>query len=205
MKNTVLIIAIAGLSFSSGAQEEFSLSIVGAPATIDATNGATITIDIIGDSTFGTHMFGGSFSMISRSDLINNIAWTPAGWSAFNLDGGYAGHGDYNLIVFDQLWHQGPAFPGSGLGMAIGSFQIQIGAGGVGVIDLSLISGPLFTLEAVEWSFTGFPGGPGHSMNDTKGNLTLNGASINVVPSMPSISVLAFAGLATSRRKRKTS
>ncbi|MBL4699078.1 MAG: PEP-CTERM sorting domain-containing protein [Phycisphaerales bacterium] len=202
MKNTVLLIALAGLTTAAMA-EDFVLSIAGAPATIDATNGATITIDIIGDSTHGEYMMGGAFSMASGSSFITGMSWTPASWSAFNTDNGYAGNGDYNLVVFGQLSNQGPAAPGSELGMVIGSFQIQIAAGSVGVIDLEILGGLPFALETAFWLFDGFPtGGAFDVMNSSNGNLILNGASINVVPAPSSLALLGLGGLAIGRRRR---
>ena len=203
MKNTVLLIALAGLTTVASA-EDFILSIAGAPTTIDATNGATITIDIIGDSTHGEVMMGGRFSMISGSGLISDMAWTPAPWSeAFGSDDGYAGNGDYNDVTFGQISHQGEANPLSFLGMPIGSFQIQIAAGSFGVIDLELVGGLPFALQTAFWPFDGFPTGGAFDVRDSSdGNLILNGASINVVPAPSALALLGLGGLAASRRRR---
>ncbi|MBL4697454.1 MAG: PEP-CTERM sorting domain-containing protein [Phycisphaerales bacterium] len=202
MKKASLLIALAGLTAAAAAQD-FSLSIAGAPTTIDATNGATITIDIIGDSTHGEVMMGGRFSMISGSGLISNMTWTPAPWSAFNTDGGYAGNGDYNEVAFGQISHQGPQTAGSQLGMAIGSFQIQIAAGSFGVIDLEILGGLPFALETAFWPFDGFPTGGAVDVRDSSnGTLILNGASINVVPAPSALALLGLSGLAASRRRR---
>jgi hypothetical protein len=203
MKNTVLLIALAGLTTVATAQEDFILSIAGAPTTIDATNGATFTIDIIGDSTHGEVMMGGIFTLISGSGLITDMSWTPAPWSEFNIDGGYAGNGDYNEVSFGQLSNQGPQAPGSQLGMAAGSFQIQIAAGSFGVIDLELVGGLPFALQTAFWPFDGFPtGGAYDVMDSSDGNLILNGASINVVPAPSALALLGLGGLAVSRRRR---
>ncbi|MBL4699079.1 MAG: PEP-CTERM sorting domain-containing protein [Phycisphaerales bacterium] len=204
MKNTVLLIALAGLTTTAATAEDFSLSIAGAPTTIDATNGATITIDIIGDSSHGEFMISGFYSMVSGSELISNMSWIPVPW-AFNLDDGYAGNGDYNLVGFAQFPFQFDPAQDSALGSAIGSFQIQIAAGSFGVIDFNILAGPEFTLETAFGENQPPPmGGAFDYMNDTEpgNNLILNGASINVVPAPSSLALLGLGGLAASRRRR---
>ena len=203
MKNTVLLIALAGLTTAAMA-EDFSLSIAGAPTTIDATNGATITIDIIGDSTHGEFLIGGSFSLVSGSDMISGISWTRRNWF-FGGDDGYAGNGNFSEITFQQIIFQSDPFHLSGLGSAIGSFQIQIAAGSFGAIDLSLIAGTPYTLETAFGNNQQPPvGGAFDFMNDTEpgNNLILNGASINIVPAPSSLALLGLGGLAASRRRR---
>ena len=219
MKNTVLLIAIAGFTTAAVA-EDFILSIAGAPATVDATSGAVFTIDVIGDASVGTHMSGGGFSFGSGSNsMIEDIVWTPANWSAFNADGGYAGNGEYNNIVFGQLL----SFPGtpecgspaldSELGERIGSFQITLAEGSQGQLNLNLTEhqgdNVPFTFEVFEW-LDGPPNGCpvtgrlGDHFNDSElgGNIIFNGASINVVPAPSSLALLGLGGLAASRRRR---
>jgi len=194
MKNALTLIAIAGMASAASAQN-FSLSIV---APTEVAEGAIFTIEVIGDADVGTHMLGGSFSMTSGSGLIASMAWTPAGWSAFNTDGGYAGNGDYNPVVFGQLVIPGvPPFDvpaaGSELGEAIGSFQVTLGAG-AGVIDFVLVGESPFSLETIDAN-----GGGGNSSN---GNLTLNGASVTVTPAPSALALLGLGGIAAGRRRR---
>ena len=199
MKSTIALVAIAGFAAAASAQS-FSLSIAGAPASVDGTAGATITVDIIGDADVGTHMLGGSFSLSSGSSMVSGMSWTAASWSAFNTDGGYAGNGDYNAVIFGQLVIPGvPPFDvpavGSELGMAIGSFQIMIAAGSVGQLDLVLGAESPFTLETIDAA-------AGTTANSANGSLTLNGASINVTPAPSAMALLGLGGLVAGRRRR---
>ena len=193
------MLAVAGLVGTAGAQD-FSLSIAGAPATVDVTGGATITIDIIGNASVGTHMLGGSFALVSGHPLITDISWNPASWSSFNTDGGYDGNGNYNPVIFGQLVIPGvPPFDvpaaGSELGSAIGSFQIVIGAGFLGVMDLFLVAQDPFSLQVIDLV-------TGETFQSSDGNLTLNGASIQVTPSPSSLALIGLGGLAVTRRRR---
>ena len=129
MKNAITLIAIAGMASVASAQN-FSLDISG-PSEVD--EGAVFTMTVTGDSDFGTHMLGGGFSLTTGSALISDMSWTPASWSGFNEDGGYAGGGNYGGVVFGQLLLPIPGFDtpaaGSELGGEIGSFQVTLGAG----------------------------------------------------------------------------
>ncbi len=201
MKNAVCMLAVAGLVGAAGAQN-FSLSIAGAPATIDNSSGAvTITIDIIGDADVGTHMLGGAFAIEATGAILSTgMTWNPAGWSSFNTDGGYAGNGSYNQVIFGQLVIPGvPPFDvpatGSELGNAIGSFQIVIGQGLYGLMHLNFIAQEPFTLEVLDLA-------AGESYRSSAGNLTLNGVEILIYPTPSSLALLGLGGLAASRRRR---
>lgn len=200
MKNAVCILAVAGLVGAAGAQE-FSLSIVGAPSSIDNSGGSvTVTMDIIGNADVGTHMLGGSFAFVSGHPLIEDIRWTPASWSSFNTDGGYDGNGNHNPVIFGQLVIPGvPPFDvpaaGSELGSAIGSFQIVIGQGIFGSMDFNLVAQDPFTLEVLDLV-------AGETYQSSAGNLALNGATISVTPTPSSLALLGLGGLAASRRRR---
>ncbi|MEX0876861.1 MAG: MYXO-CTERM sorting domain-containing protein [Phycisphaerales bacterium] len=185
------------------------MSLVGAPATVDSTGGAEFSVDVIGDASVGTHMGGGGFYLTSGSDpMIENISWTPAPWNSFADDGGYAGNGDYNLVVFGQIippFHSEPE-PGSELGSSIGTFHITIADGASGQLDLGFVEDHdlPFSLEVWEWE----PGDGNTSgriaeaFHDTEGQLSLNGASVTVVPTGPSLAVLGLGGGLLSRRRR---
>lgn len=196
---TIAIAAIAGFAAAASAGSSFSLSIAGAPMTVDTSMGAaTFTVDVIGDSSFGTHMLGGAFSLTSGSSNVLAMAWTPAAWSAFNTDNGYAGGGDYNTVIFGQLVIPGvPPFdqpaPGSELGSAIGSFQITVE--GAGVLDLSLNAASPFSLEVIDLV-------SGTTANSSSGSLNLNGASINLVPAPSAMALLGLGGIVAGRRRR---
>jgi len=197
---TFAIAALAGFAAAATAGNTFSLSIAGAPMTVDVSGGdVTFTVDVIGDSSFGTHMLGGSFSMTSGSSLVSNMAWSNAAWSSFNTDNGYAGNGDYNSVIFGQLVIPGvPPFdqpaPGSELGSAIGSMQITVG-GGSGVVELALNAGSPFSLEVLDLA-------SGATSQSSSGSLSLNGASINVVPAPSAMALLGLGGLVAGRRRR---
>ena len=196
-KQAVVTLGICGLATSAFAQN-FSLTLVPSVQTIDTSAGAvTITMSVIGDADVGTHMLDGAFSMHSNSQLVQDMAWSPASWSQFNTDGGYAGNGDYNQIAYGQLWPIGGIFPpppNSALGMTIGTFEITLA--GTGEVEFNLLEGTPFTLETID-EFNGV------KYIDTDGTLTLQGASITVVPAPAGFASLLICGLLSARRTRE--
>lgn len=193
---TFAIAAVAGFAAAATAGNSFSLSIVGAPMTVDTSMGAaTFTVDVVGDSSFGTHLLGGAFSMVSGSSNVTAMSWSANAWSVFNTDGGYGGNGDYNQVVFGQLVIPGifPPAPGSELGGVIGSMQITVE--GAGVLNLDLAGGNPFSLETVDAN-------SGATASSATGSLSLNGASINLVPAPSAMALLGLGGLVAGRRRR---
>ena len=199
MKNTLALAVVAGLATVASAQD-FSLSIVDAPIQVDSTVNTTFTFDVIGDASVGTHILGGSFAVESNSGLVTNMSWDPADWSQFDTDNGYAGNGNYNQVIFGQLVIVGvPPFdvpgPGSELGGVIGTFTVDIAANSAGTIDFSLLAQSPFSLEVVDVN-------TGETAQSVDGNLSLNGASINVVPAPSAMALLGLGGLVAGRRRR---
>ena len=132
MKHALPIIAIAGLSFQATAQEEFSITFGDITGTV--ATGAVLSVEVFGDSTFGTHMMGGGFgvSAVTNNFEVLDMSWANAQWSAFNTDNGHNGGGNYESVIFGQIISGGlpgwdiPA-PDSALGNPIGTFQIEVG------------------------------------------------------------------------------
>ncbi|MFG0244737.1 MAG: PEP-CTERM sorting domain-containing protein [Phycisphaerales bacterium JB052] len=196
-KSTVLCVSIAGLASVAGAQD-FSLTLV---AESDFFDGSTTqTIGVYGDANVGTHMLGGAFELTSSGNtMVDNMSWTAASWSSFNTDGGYAGNGDYNQVIFGQLVIPGvPPFDvpaaGSELGSAIGYFQIDLAepVNLLSTISFNLIASDPFSLEAIDIN-------TGETFRSNDGNLILNGLAI---PAPSTLGLLGFAGLVGARRRR---
>ena len=198
LRNTVLLIAFAGLATSAVAQD-FSLSIWG---PTELSEGAVFTIDIIADASVGTHMLGGGFSLVTTfgESLIENIVWTPAHWSAFNTDNGFDGNGSHQGVIFGQIVI--PDLPpfnvpatGSELGQSIGSFQITLGNfNGVSAFRMELVAADPFSLEVIDSV-------SGETFQSADGNLQLGSFTI-VFPAPSSLALLGFGGLAVGRRRR---
>ena len=196
MKNIVTVIAFSGLVATASAQD-FSLSMVRGGDVFSTT---TITIDVVGDASVGTHMLGGRFGLSTNSNsLVSDITWTAASWSNFNSDSGYDGEGNFDEIAFGQLVLPGvPPFDvpevGSDLGQRIGSFQVQL-------------SEPLTLMNGIDFSFVIYSPlsllvidiDTGTSIDNTIGALTLNGLS---VPAPSSLALLGLGGLIVGRRRR---
>mgnify|MGYP003663428728 CR=1 FL=1 len=206
MKNTLALVAIAGFAAAATAgNETFSLSISGAPATVDATGGATITVDVIGDSSFGTHLLGGEFGLTTGSNsMVTDIRWMNAAWSTANGNDGYDGAGNNLPIIFGQLVVLTDLFdflPGAGseLGGVIGSFQIDIAAGSAGILDLDFTTTDRFALKTVDVDEVARTTA---SMDSSNGVLSLNGASIEVTPAPSALALLGLGGIAAGRRRR---
>ncbi|MFG0314948.1 MAG: hypothetical protein ACF8LL_12305 [Phycisphaerales bacterium] len=196
--SAVLVAGVAGLASQASAQN-FSLSMVLSSSTFDSTGGpAVLTATVYGDADVGTHLLGGAFSLETNSDCIVDMQWTASAWSSFNTDGGYAGSGNYNQVIFGQLVIPGifPPAPGSELGSAIGSFEITLINDGAGAIDLQLVAGSPFTLETVDEA-------TGMTYQSSQGNLTLGSATIICIPAPGTCAMLASGGLLAFRRRRQ--
>ena len=100
MKNAVALIAVAGMA-SVAAAQNFSIDLT--PSASSVAEGTSFTVSVYGNADQGTHLLGGEFSLVSGSGLIDSMTWSNAAWSGFNTDGGYAGGGDYNSVIFGQL------------------------------------------------------------------------------------------------------
>lgn len=193
---TIAIAALAGLATAAAAQD-FSLTLVPSVGTVDTSGGAaTFTVTAYGDSSFGTHILGGAFGISASSggDTVQGMSWAAAAWSQFNTDGGDAGNGNYNTVIFGQLVIPGifPPAAGSELGSAIGSFTVTVDGAGVLVLDMT--NGSPFSLEAVDSV-------SGQTMNDG-GTVSLGSATINVIPAPSAMALLGLGGIVAGRRRR---
>ena len=196
MKRTATAIALAGFATCVIAQD-FSLFFVGPSEVME---NSSFQVDVYGDASVGTHILGGSFGINSA---LNNfevlgMTWTPADWSAFNTDGGYAGDGNYNSVVFGQLVIPGifPPAAGSELGARIGTLDIQTGNfGSFWSIEMSFVAGDPFTLETVDEV-------SGETFQSSNGNLTLGTFSAKFIPAPGSLAMLAMGGVCATRRRR---
>ncbi len=197
MKHVLIAAAIAG-SASCAMAQDFSLTLV--PSVTQVFSEGSFTITVYGDADVGTHMLGGAFALESDGDCIASMSWTPASWSGFNTDGGYAGDGDYNQVIFGQLVLGGifPPAPGSELGSAIGSFLVTAEAfSGDMPVEFQLVAGSPFTLETVD-AVTG------ETFQSSNGNLTLGSTTVlfGNIPSPGVLSTACIGGLLASRRRR---
>lgn len=195
MKKHMIMAALAG-SASLAAAQNFSLSLV--PSTTAPLPGSSFTLTVFGDADVGTHFLGGAFSLESDGQCIQSMTWTPAAWSQFNTDGGFAGNGDYNEVVFGQLVLPPVFLPGAGseLGSAIGTYTIVLDPGiGDFQIDFQLVGASPFTLETVD-AVTG------QTFQSSDGTLTLGSARVALIPSPGALSVLGLGGLVATRRRR---
>jgi MYXO-CTERM domain-containing protein len=192
---TIALAAVAGLATVATAGGP-SLTIVPSAMTVDTSGGAaTVTMTVFGDAAFGTHLLGGAFGVSASGDsVVTGMSWANAAWSAFNTDGGDAGNGNYNDVVFGQLVIPGifPPAPGSENGSAIGSFTVTLD--GAGTVDFQLTAGSPFTLEGVDAN-------SGATQNDG-GNISLGTASITAVPAPSAMALLGLGGLVAGRRRR---
>jgi MYXO-CTERM domain-containing protein len=195
MKNAVALIAVAGIA-SVAAAQNFSLSMT--PSVSSTVEGGSFTVTVFGDADTGSHLLGGAFGLSSDSALIDSMSWTNAAWSAFNTDGGYAGNGNYNEVIFGQLVIPGifPPAPGSELGSAIGSFQVNLAGSGTGIIDFQLVA------SAGDFSLQSVDSVSGALADDSQGQLSLGSARVTVTPAPSALALLGLGGLAAGRRRR---
>lgn len=196
MIRSTIMLGVLGLASPVFAQN-FSLSLVPSDQVVNTSAGAvTMNVAVHGDADVGTHMLGGAFSMVSNSPNVVGMNWTPAPWSIFNTDGGFAGDGNYNEVIYGQLWPLGgiiPPAPGSELGMEIGTFEITLS--GLGVLEFDLLAGSMYTLETVNEFH-------GTQYLDTDGTLSLGSALITLVPTPATIGPFGLALMIGSQRRR---
>ena len=198
MKYAITTIALAGLTMTAGAQE-FSLSLFS--SDVDVHFSLEFTVDVYGDADVGTHMLGGAFALESNGQCITGMEWNSAPWSAFNTDGGFAGDGDYNEVIFGQLVIPGvPPFDtpaiGSELGSLIGSFTVFLDqAVGDNSITFQLVEASPFSLETIDIN-------TGETFQSSDGNLSLGSLTLQGIPSPGTISIFGGLGLLASRRRR---
>ena len=193
---TIALAAIAGLATAATAGG-FSLTLVPSATSVDTSGGAaSVTITVFGNANFGTHMLGGAFGVDASGDTgaVTGMSFAAAAWSQFTTDGGYAGNGDYNDVVFGQLVIPPvfPPAPGSELGQAIGSFTIS--GEGTGTVNFALTAGSPFTLAAVDSV-------SGATQNDG-GAISLGSVDISFVPAPSAMALLGLGGLVAGRRRR---
>lgn len=202
-KCATIVLSVSGLAAAAHAQEQFSLTLIPSETVLECVGPVSFTLTVYGDSTFGTHILGGAFSLSSGSSggfQISDMSWSPADWAAFNSDDGYAGGGEYNRVIFGQIVIPGvPPFdqpaPGSELGQALGSFTVTINEPHPELIDFELVVDDPFAMEVIDID-------TGVVMNDTQGELTLHGATVLVCPSPSGCALLGLAGLGAARRRR---
>ncbi|MCA9274812.1 MAG: hypothetical protein KDA29_02190 [Phycisphaerales bacterium] len=197
IRNAVLASALAGCATLASGQE-FSLTLVPSSFTLECIDGS-LTVSVYGDADVGTHILGGAFGLdvSDGAPFITGITWNPAAWSQFNTDGGYAGSGVHNQVIFGQLVIPGifPPAAGSELGSLIGSFEITYAQPGPVLMDLNLIAGVPFSLETVD-AVTG------QTFRNDSGNLTINNATVLICPSPSGCAAFAVLGVFSTRRRR---
>lgn len=193
---TVVLLGLCGLASSALAQN-FSLTLVPSAQTIDTSGGAvTMTVTVIGDADVGDYLLNGSFGIESNNVSVIDMQWEPADWSQFNDDGGHAGNGNYNQVIFGQLLSNFFPPPDSSLvGNPIGAFQVTFAEGSTGRVDMSLVEGVPYTLATLGWPSLG-------EYESSNGTLHLSGLSINLVPAPGTGALLAIGAMAITRRRR---
>lgn len=192
----VCIIGICGLA-SSALSQNFYLSMESSDLDVNTSSGdVTITVTVTGDADVGEYLLGGVFGIESNNANIIDMQWEPADWSLFNVDGGYAGNGNYNQTIYGQLilGNGFPPPPDSLLGNAIGAFQVTFAEGSLGRVDMGFVEGDPFTLSTYGW-----PSALEYQSSD--GTLHLSGLSINLIPAPGSGALLAIGALAVTRRR----
>lgn len=200
-KHHITAIALAGVAVSASGYD-FTLMVT-ATSTDIGLYGTYVELNVYGDAIVGTHMVGGAFALNSGSASITSMRWIPADWSMFNTDGGYAGNGNYNEVIFGQiLIPDVPPFdtpaPGSGLGNLIGTFEIDFyHPGADGIIDFQLVAGDPFSLQV-------FDVHTGEFYNDSGVDLELGSFRLYATPSPSSASLIAIAGGFVACKRRRS-
>lgn len=203
MKPAAAIIVCATWASAAGAQH-YILSIEGAPEQVDLSQGAvTFDIDIIADvddPSLGTHILSGEFALATTGDaLVSQISWSPADWSDFGADGGYAGNGIYNTVGFGQDLIAGQTLDdGALLGSRVGTFSITLASQtqARGQFSISVLPSSFLTLLTID-------SGTGASYYSTPDTLILRGLTTTIVPAPGAgLGLVMGAGAFGVRRRR---
>ncbi len=207
MKSILSVSSIALFAGVASAQSG-SLSIVASTATVDTTGAAaTVTLAVYGDADFGDAIAGGEFALdgiVPTDEAVVDMTGSAAAWGALGeQDNGYAGGGSYNGLIFGQLIF--PPFinpdAASMLGngpVLLGTVTVTIAADTLGVWSWTTAggNGP-FMLEI----FTD-NGAEGEFVQLTSADISHGSASVYIVPTPSSVSLLGLGGLALTRRRR---
>ncbi len=202
MKNTLALIAVAGIATVASAQSG-SLSMTSSAASVDTSGAAaTFTLSVWGDADFGTHIAGGGFALSATggAGIVTSMGASVPAWGALGFeDNGSAGDGNYNAVIFGQLIFPPVIAPSADSSLANGAvllatFSVTAAADSSGVIDWSTAdSGGDFVLEIfndADSSFTRLT------------SVDFGGVSVNVVPAPSAMALLGLGGLVAGRRRR---
>lgn len=202
MKNTLALIAVAGIATVASAQSG-SLSMTSSAASVDTSGAAaTFTLSVWGDADFGTHIGGGGFALSATggAGIVTSMAASVPAWGALGFeDNGAAGDGNYNAVIFGQLIFPPIIAPSadSALGngaVLLATFSVTAAADSTGTIDWSTAdAGGDFVLEIYDEADASFT---------RLTSVDFGGVSVNVVPAPSAMALLGLGGLVAGRRRR---
>ncbi len=212
MKKTVVLAAVAGIASAASAQNA-TLSIVPSQAVVDSTMTSSITLSVYADADFATHVTGAAFTMDATggAGVVGGMtagAYASTDWQALGADDfGDAGDGNHNGLILGQIvflpFIQPDAASALGNGpVFLGSFTVDIIADSEGVVSWAAGAIPMteFMVELIDVNAN--PGGnpPGESFKIL--NPSIQGATVEVIPTPSSIALLGLGGLVAGRRRR---
>ncbi len=202
MKNAIALAAVAGLATAASAQS-WSLSISGAPASINTTVTTVFTVDVIATADFGTHVAGGAFELDSTGAdaAVVNVDASASMWAAIGEnDRGYLGNGDHAGLVFGQVifppfLNPAPESAFANGDVIVGSLVIEVLAGSTGLLNLNLAADGQSPFGLEIWDEA-----TGEFNNAGAGSY--GSASVNLVPAPSAMALLGLGGLVAGRRRR---
>jgi len=203
MKNTLVLVAVAGLASVAAAQSG-SLSMTASGVNIDVDSIASFTLSVWGEANFGTHIAGGGFglSAVGADGFVTNMTASVPAWGVLGFqDNGHTGGGNYAGVIFGQLIFPPVIAPSaeSALGngpVQIASFSVSVFVNGPRIIDWSVTDiGGDFILEVFDESDSSFT-------QLTAADIDLGGITVIIFPAPSSVALLGFGGLFAGRRRR---
>ncbi len=195
---------LAGMAFPCAAQN-FTLWLE--PSSI--TPSGTFTVSVYGDADVGDGYYAAAFGLEVTSSSghggVQDIEWAPGVWAGISSDeGGYLGNGLHSLVWMSQL-----VIPSCGVfsdctvpyGTLMATFTIEVDPERAETYQLDLIPAPTlnpdfaYSIEVVDEQYSNY-------WTDSQGTLSLQGATITVVPASAGLGSLLLCGLLASRRTR---
>ena len=200
----VVACAVCGLATAAGAQTG-SFSLVPSISTLDTVNTNVFTLSLYGTADFGSHIAGGTVSLIASgtsTDAVQGMDAAAASWGVGGEnDYGYGGDGNYTGLIFGQIII--PQFgllpsPESAIAngpVLLGTFEVEISLFCGSITWQTAALDDNFALEVYDQMDQS-------STSLFADDMNFGSATMSIIPAPSGLAVLGFGGLVAGRRQR---
>jgi len=202
----VVVFAAASVISTASAQTA-TFSIVPSQTVVNTTVATSFTLSVFGSASFGTHIEGTVFDLLTAGPLgngITNITPTFPAWSTASSWGGHIGNGELvgytaGQVIFPPNFLPHPDTDFRTNPVLLGVFELDVAAGSSGTVNWMTSggvsgNGEMRVYDEVTGTTMQFiTGGPA---------VIAGSASVTFVPAPSSLGVLGVGGLVVGRRRR---